>query len=171
MCILHIWGLKPLCKPHKKNQVFTIYTSLANTSEDNMNIKLHPQYYEFKNVFEKKNADILLKHQSYDCAIELQDGTQSPFGSIYNLSQTKLSALGKYINKNLSKNFIKYSKSLTRIPILLVKKMDFYGCALITVAFQSVALYLVLVFNMLFLIIMRIILVYLVFFLFYSSYP
>jgi hypothetical protein len=34
------------------------------------------QYHNFKDVFEKKNADILLEHRPYDCAIELQDGAQ-----------------------------------------------------------------------------------------------
>jgi hypothetical protein len=35
--------------------------------------------HDFKDVFEKKNADILPKHSPYDCAIELQDGAQPPF--------------------------------------------------------------------------------------------
>jgi hypothetical protein len=64
------------------------------------------QYHDFKDVFEKKNADILQEHRPYDCAIELQDGAQPPFGPIYNLSQTELVALREYIDKNLSKNFI-----------------------------------------------------------------
>jgi hypothetical protein len=29
------------------------------------------QYYNFKDVFEKKNVDILPEHRPYDCAIEL----------------------------------------------------------------------------------------------------
>jgi hypothetical protein len=69
------------------------------------------QYHDFKDVFEKKNADILLKHHPYDCTIELQDGVQPPFGPIYNLSQMELAALYEYIDENLSKNFIPHSKS------------------------------------------------------------
>jgi hypothetical protein len=34
------------------------------------------QYHNFKDVFEKKNADILLEHRPYDCAIELQNRAQ-----------------------------------------------------------------------------------------------
>jgi hypothetical protein len=64
------------------------------------------QYYNFKDVFEKKNADILLEHRPYDCAIELRNGSQLPFGLIYNLSQTELAAKRVYIHENLSKNFI-----------------------------------------------------------------
>jgi hypothetical protein len=63
------------------------------------------QFLGFKDVSKKKNADILPKHQLYDCAIELQDGVQPPFGSIYNLSQTELAALGEYIDENLFQEF------------------------------------------------------------------
>ena len=80
------------------------------------------QYYNFKDVFEKKNADILSKYHLYDCTIELQDGVQTPFGPIYNLSQMELVALRKYIDENLSKNFILYSKSPAGTPILFIKK-------------------------------------------------
>ena len=58
----------------------------------------------------------------YDCAIELQDGTHPLFGPIYNLSHAEFAALREYIDENLSKNFIRYSKSPARSPILFVKK-------------------------------------------------
>jgi hypothetical protein len=82
------------------------------------------QYHDFKDVFEKKNVDILLEHRPYNCTIELQDGAQRPFGPIYNLSQTELAALHKYIDENLSKNFIRHSKSSTEASFLFVKKKD-----------------------------------------------
>jgi hypothetical protein len=56
----------------------------------------------------------------YDCAIELHDGVQPPFGPIYNLSQTELAVLREYI----AKNFIRHSKSHAKVPILFVKKKD-----------------------------------------------
>ena len=61
-------------------------------------------------------------HYPYDCAIELQDGAQPPFGPIYNLLQIELAALHEYIDENLSKIFIQHSKFLARAPILFVKK-------------------------------------------------
>jgi hypothetical protein len=82
------------------------------------------QYNDFKDVFEKKNADILPEHRPYDCAIKLQDGAQPPFGPIYNLSQMELATLREYIDENLSKNFIRHSKLPTGAPILFVKKKD-----------------------------------------------
>jgi hypothetical protein len=65
-----------------------------------------------------------LEYRLYDCAIELQDGAQPLFGPIYNLLQMKLTALREYIDKNLSKKFIRHSKSLAGASILFVKKND-----------------------------------------------
>jgi hypothetical protein len=76
------------------------------------------QYRNFKDVFEKKNVDILLGYRPYNCAIELQDGVQPLFGPIYDLSQTKLAALYECIDENLSKNIIWHSKSPAEAPIL-----------------------------------------------------
>lgn len=72
------------------------------------------QYQCFKGAFEKKKVDMLLKHSSYNCAIELQDGGQPLYGSIYNLSQTKLVVFQEYIDKIFAKGFIQYSKFLLK---------------------------------------------------------
>ena len=82
------------------------------------------QYKDFKDVIQKKNADMLPEHWPYDCAIDLQEGTQPPFGPIYNLSQTELVELRKYIDENLAKNFICHSKLPAGAPILFVNKKD-----------------------------------------------
>ena len=95
-----------------------------STPKEEMIEDIPPQYQDFKDVFEKKNADLLPKHRPYDCAIELQEGTQPPFGPIYNLSQTELTALREYIDENLAKGFIRHSKSPAGAPILFVKKKD-----------------------------------------------
>jgi hypothetical protein len=75
-------------------------------------------------VFEKKDVDMLPQHHSYDCAIDLQEGTQPPFGPIYNLSQNELVALRDYLDEKFAKNFIRHSKSPASAPILFVKKKD-----------------------------------------------
>jgi hypothetical protein len=33
--------------------------------------KISMQYHDFKDIFEKKNADILLEHHPYECTIKL----------------------------------------------------------------------------------------------------
>ena len=85
---------------------------------------LPEQYKSYQDVFEKKNVDILPQHRPYDCAIDIEDGAQVPFGSIYNLSQDELATLKGYIDENLAKGFIRYLKSPTGAPILFVKKKD-----------------------------------------------
>jgi hypothetical protein len=64
------------------------------------------QYKDYKDVFEKKNANTLLEHWPYDCVIDLEERVHPPFGPIYNLSQNKLLILPEYIDKNLEKGFI-----------------------------------------------------------------
>jgi hypothetical protein len=92
-------------KATKMGTPFAIYAIL--TSEETTTLTNDAaQYKEFKNVFEKKNVDILPEHRPYNCAIDLQDGAQLPFGPIYNLSQNELLALKDYIKENLAKNFI-----------------------------------------------------------------
>ena len=66
------------------------------------------QYKSYQDVFEKKNADILPQHRPYDCAIDIKDGAQVPFGPItpYSLnwefvnSQNKVSDV---FNLNMSR--------------------------------------------------------------------
>jgi hypothetical protein len=90
----------------KENVAFVIYATSMGTSTKKDVQEIPIQYQDFKDVFEKKNASILLKHHLYDCAIELYDGAQFLFGPIYNLSQMELTVLCEYIDENLSKNFI-----------------------------------------------------------------
>ena len=97
-------------------------TPIAESSEKSS--VLSEKYKEYRDVFEKKNADTLPQHRPYDCGIDLQEGTQPPFGPIYSLSQNELAALREYLDENLAKNFIQHSKSPTGAPILFVKKKD-----------------------------------------------
>jgi len=77
-------------------------------------------------VFEKRNANALPKHRQYDCTIDIVEGTQPPFGPIYNLWQDKLATPCEYLNENFKKGFISHSKFPTDAPIFLVKnKNDF----------------------------------------------
>ncbi len=93
------------------------------------NVEPHPHdipfpYQEFKDVFKKKNVDTLPKHRPYDYTIDIVEGTQHPFGPIYNLSQNELAVLCEYIDENLEKRFIRHSKSLVGALILFVKKKN-----------------------------------------------
>ena len=51
---------------------------------------LPSKYEDFKDVFEKKNANHLSEHRCYDCPIDMQEGANPPIGPIYGLSKPKL---------------------------------------------------------------------------------
>jgi hypothetical protein len=107
----------------KKRMMFAIYAMPITESVKGPET-LSTRYKEYQDVFEKKNVDMLLQHHPYDCAINLQEDTQLPFGPIYNLSQNKLTVLREYLNENLAKNFIELTKSLAGVHILFIKKKD-----------------------------------------------
>ena len=118
-----IVGARAFMRAAKKGTTFAIYT-IPTSEQIQASSQLPVQYKEYEDVFEKKNADILPQHRPYDCGIDLQEGTQPPFGPIYSLSQNELAALREYIDENLAKNFIRHSKSPAGAPILFVKKKD-----------------------------------------------
>lgn len=83
-----------------------------------------PEYADLAEVFSKANADKLPEHRSFDIAIELEEGAKPPYGPLYSLSPTEMSALKEYIDENLAKGFIRPSSSPAGSPILFVKKKD-----------------------------------------------
>ena len=116
-------GARAFVRLSKQGTPFIIYAT-PTSREKTSTTSILEQYKEFEDVFQKKSADMLPEHRPYDCAIDLQEGAQPPFGPIYNLSQTELAELRKYIDENLTKNFIRHSKSPAGAPILFVKKKD-----------------------------------------------
>jgi hypothetical protein len=121
-------GAKAFMEATKTRDAFFIYVFPS------LNVEPHPhetlsQYQEFKDVFEKKNANSLPKHRPYSCTIDLEDGVEPPFEPIYIFSRDKLVALHEYIDKNLKKRFIQHSKCPTfQVPLfsLSKRKMIFY---------------------------------------------
>jgi hypothetical protein len=82
-------------------------------------------------VFENRNVNSLPKHQPYNYTIDLVEGTQPPFGLVYNLSQDKLAMFREYFNENLEKGFIQHLvhstfKVSSQCLILFVKKKNGY---------------------------------------------
>ncbi len=58
----------------KKWDAFLIYV-LPMLDVKSPHHEIPSQYKEFKDVFEKKNIDILLEHRPYDCTIGLEEGS------------------------------------------------------------------------------------------------
>jgi hypothetical protein len=102
---------------------------------------LPSRYSEFLDVFFKKEADILPPHRSYDHAIYLKEGAQPPASALYGMSRDEALELRRYLDENLSKGFIRASRSQAAAPVLFVKKpggglrfcVDYRGLNAITV--------------------------------------
>src|SRR4029077_8455419 len=76
-------------------------------------------------VFSPVNAATLAPNrEGVDLAIDVQPGSQPPYGPLYPLSPAELEVLRQYLQENLEKGFIRYSKSPAGSPILFVPKKD-----------------------------------------------
>jgi len=73
-------------------------------------------------IMGKKTADVLPKHQSYDCKIELKEGETALWGPIYTLSEEELATLREWIKEMLQTGKIRRSTSPAGSPILFVPK-------------------------------------------------
>ncbi len=82
------------------------------------------RYFKFLNIFFKKNVDILSLHWAYDHVIHLKEDAQPSVFALYNMSRDEILELWRYLNENLSKEFIQVSHFQTITSVLFVKKLE-----------------------------------------------
>jgi hypothetical protein len=63
-------------------------------------------------------------HHDLEHRIELKNGKMPPFGPIYALAEKKQQKLRKYLEINLQRGLIRYSRSPAGAPILFVPKKN-----------------------------------------------
>ena len=85
-------------------------------------MKVLVEYHKYLNVFSRKEADKLAEYWLYDHKIILKEGKQPGFKPLYRISQNKLQVLRKYLDKILSKGFIKASSSPIAASVIFIKK-------------------------------------------------
>ena len=56
---------------------------------------------EYADIFNNRNAEILLQYKSLDYAISIIEGKEPPYSLLYTLSLRKLQLLRKYIKEAL----------------------------------------------------------------------
>ncbi len=78
----------------------------------------------FKDVFDESSTNKLPPHRPYDCEIKIKPNSQLFYGPIYPLTEKESDALKDYIDENLSKGFIRKSKSPAAAPVLFVPKKN-----------------------------------------------
>jgi len=82
------------------------------------------RYFKFLDIFFKKNVDTLSLHQVHNHVIHLKEDVQLSVFALYNMNHDKILELRRYLNENLSKNFIQVSHSQTIISVLFIKKLE-----------------------------------------------
>jgi hypothetical protein len=104
-----------------------INVSFINETAQNLKdikVKLSPKYQNFLDVFNQAQADKLLFHHSYDYKIKLTSDVISFCCWAYWMSFYKLQKVKKYLNENLFKKFIIFSKVLYFLLILFALKAN-----------------------------------------------
>ena len=115
-----------------------VYCEHKNVDSATLLLKL---YTAFLNVFFRKEADTLPKHESYDHTIHLKEDTQVSAFTLYSMSRDEALKLCWYLDENLSKGFIWASRSDAVTSVLFMKKpeeglhfcVDYWGLNAITV--------------------------------------
>ncbi|WP_375449188.1 hypothetical protein [uncultured Nostoc sp.] len=101
-----------------------IEKALAPKSTINPVKILLTEYHDFFDVFSQADSDILLSHRPYDYKILLMEEKTPPWDSLYSMSQDKLKVLKKYLEENLSKEFIRASFSPAASLVLFTRKSE-----------------------------------------------
>ncbi len=82
------------------------------------------RYFKFLDVFFKKNVNILSLHWAHDHVIHLKEDVQFSVFALYNMSRDEILELRRYLDENLSKEFIQVNHSQTIISVLFIKKLE-----------------------------------------------
>jgi len=82
------------------------------------------RYFKFLDVFFKKNVDILSLHQAHDHVIHFKEDAQFSVFALYNMNHDEILELRRYLNENLSKDFIQVSHFQMIISVLFIKKLE-----------------------------------------------
>ena len=92
--------------PHETLRAEKTQDSEKKTEQEILEEVVPPEYHDFANVFSEGEAKSLPPHRPYDHKIDLEEGTEPPFGKIYNMSETELKLLKDYLDDMLGKGFI-----------------------------------------------------------------
>lgn len=128
---IHMIGSAPFTRvAQKKNhEIFVISMkdiekALNPKQPTDPSTVLPEEYHKYLDVFSKQLADSLPPHQPYDHHIRLEPGAQPTFEPLYGMSWDELLVLKKYLDDNLTKDFIRASSSPAASPILFVRKPE-----------------------------------------------
>jgi len=88
------------------------------------------EFHQYLGIMGKEAADALPDHRPYDCKIDLQEGSTTPWGPIYPLFEEELRTLREWLTDMEKTGKIKCSTSSAGSPILFVLKPHGKGLCL-----------------------------------------
>ncbi len=109
------------CKLNVIN-IFSVNEMTQNLED--IKVKLSSKYQNFLDIFDWAQADKLSSHCSYDHKIELTSDITSSCCRAYWMSFYKLQKVKKYLNENLFKEFIIFSKASYFSLVLFILKAN-----------------------------------------------
>ena len=89
--------------------------------------KLFINYYNYANVFDKSQADILSSHRFYDHKLKFAEETNKNIlfkNRIYLILDYKFEQVKKYLNEHLKKKFIVFNYASFASLVLFIKKSN-----------------------------------------------
>ena len=129
--LVNTTAFKNACKSKRAVSFQIMFLSTVVTSLTAQIRKATPEksglpkdYQEYRNVFSIQKTKLLLEHQLYDLAIQIEENKIPPLGPIYSLSVLELKTLQEFLEKNTKTGIIYLSKSPCGTPVLFVKKKD-----------------------------------------------
>jgi len=102
---------------------------VAATSDNPLD-KVSGEFRQFLGIMGKEVADAQPEHRTYDCKIDLKEGTTAPWGPIYPLSEVELQTLQEWLKEMEKSRKIRRSTPPAGSPILFVPKPSGRGLRL-----------------------------------------
>lgn len=104
--------------------LYEINNALNSDRVTNIEKLVPKKYYNHLPLFQEAHAHRIASHRSYEHMIELEEGFESLFTSLYSFRRPQLEEVKKWVQENLAKSYIRASPSPCVTPILFVKKND-----------------------------------------------
>jgi len=108
----------------KLNVINIFFIDEMTQNLENIKVKLSSKYQNFLDIFDWAQTDKLSSHHSYDHKIKLTSDATSSHCQAYQMSLYKLQKVKKYLNKNLFKEFITFSKASYFSSVLFILKAN-----------------------------------------------
>jgi len=103
---------------------------VSGVSTENPLEQVPMEFRQYLGVMSKELVDTLPEHRSYDCKIDLKEGSTAPWGPIYPLSEVELQTLREWLKEMEKTGKIRRSTSQAGSPILFVPKPNGRGLRL-----------------------------------------